>query len=493
MRPARGDARGASGGSSVDPNQRQQGSDPGRAAESDRGARTFSLAGKLAAVTGGALVLYGVLVLAGTSFTAWPAWLVHLLALGLTLPLAFWAAHRLERPLVWTLRALSDGIRSFQDGDFGERIAAVRGDELGELVRLYNSVGEALQDERTHIRQRELLLQTALDSSPVALALVNPLDRVIFANREARRLFLGGAQLEGRHFGEILDGCPEELRRVLSEGGDGIFSVDSDGGPETYHLTRRTFQLNRRRHELYLLRRMTLELSRQEAEIWKKVIRVISHELNNSLAPISSLAHSGSLIAAKPDQARRLESIHDSIRERVDHLTRFLEGYARFARLPKPHKQRVDWREWLDAPLRLYPFRIEGEPPATPGFFDAAQLQQVLINLLKNAAEASAGQPEITVRIDRLADGGARVRVADRGRGMSEEVMQRALLPFYSTKASGSGVGLPLSREIIEAHGGSLRIRNRAGGGTEVSFHLPPEPDPVPLEADCGPPGDRLD
>jgi two-component system nitrogen regulation sensor histidine kinase NtrY len=299
---------------------------------------------------------------------------------------------------------------------------------------------------------------------------------VIFANREARRLLLGGARLEGRRFGEILAGCPVEMRRILEDRGDGIFTVQSDGETETYHLTRRGFQLNRRRHELYLLRRMTLELSRQESEIWKKVIRVISHELNNSLAPISSLAHSGSLIAGKPEEARRLESIHASIRERVDHLTRFLEGYARFARLPRPNRQRVDWRDWLDAPSRLYRFELQGDPPATPGFFDAAQLQQVLINLLKNAVEASEGEPEIAVRIDRLPDGGTRIRVADRGRGMSEEVMQSALLPFYSTKPAGSGVGLPLSREIIEAHGGSLRIRNREGGGTEVSLLLPPEP-----------------
>jgi len=438
--------------------------------------RTFSLAGKLTAVVVGALLLQGALVLAGRALTGLPAWLVHLLAFGIVLPPALWTIHRCLRPLTRTLRALSDGIRSFHDRDFSVRLAGDRRDELGNLVQLYNRVGRILQEERAQIRQRELLLQTALDRSPVALTLVNPMDRVIFANQEARRLFLGGSRLEGRRFGEILGGCPEEMRRVLEEGGDGIFSVDSEDGPETYHLTRRRFQLNRRPHELYLLRRMTLELSRQEAEIWKKVIRVISHELNNSLAPISSLAHSGSLIAGKPDEGRRLESIHASIRERVDHLTRFLEGYARYARLPKPRKQRVDWREWLDAPSRLFRFEIEGDLPSTPGWFDPAQLQQVLINLLKNAAEASDGEPEIAVRVDHTPDGGVRVQVTDRGRGMSEEVMRGALLPFYSTKPSGSGVGLPLSREIVEAHGGSIQIRSREGGGTEVSFHLPPEP-----------------
>ncbi len=101
-------------------------------------------------------------------------------------------------------------------------------------------------------------------------------------------------------------------------------------------------------------------------------------------------------------------------------------------------------------------------------------MRQVLINLLKNAVEASDGDPRITVRIDRLTDGDTRVQVTDHGRGMSDEVMRKALLPFYSTKQSGTGVGLPLCREIVEAHGGSLRIQGREGGGTVVTFLLPP-------------------
>jgi signal transduction histidine kinase len=218
---------------------------------------------------------------------------------------------------------------------------------------------------------------------------------------------------------------------------------------------------------------MTVELARQEVEIWKKVIRIISHELNNSLAPISSLAHSGRLIASRPDQLHRLESVYDSIRERVDHLTSFLEGYSKFARLPKPKRQPVDWPQWLAGLQKVWVFDLVGEPPATPGSFDPSQLEQVMINLFKNAREAADGEAEIEVRVERLPDGATRVQVLDRGRGMSEDVMRQALLPFYSTKTSGTGVGLPLCREIVEAHGGTLRIYGRPGGGTVVSFRLP--------------------
>jgi nitrogen fixation/metabolism regulation signal transduction histidine kinase len=445
--------------------------------EEEYGSRSFSLAGTLAAVTAGALALFAVLVYLG-ELLPWPLprWLIFLVAFGITLPALIASVGRLLRPLVRTIEGLSDGIRSFTDHDFSMRISSARRDELGELARLYNRVGEILQDERTQIRQRELLLQSALDQSPIAIVLANPLDRVVYANQEARRLFLGGGRLVGLRFGEILEKCPEEMREVLASRTDGIFTVESEEAPETYHVAQRGFSLNRRPHRLYLLRRMTAELARQEAEIWKKVIRIISHELNNSLAPVSSLAHSGLLIARQHEQAERLEPIYASIRERVDYLTRFLEGYARFARLPKPKRQWIDWSDWLESPRKLFSFDLVGEPPSRPAYFDPSQLQQVLINLLKNAVEASDGEPQIAVRIDRLSDGATRVQVLDRGRGMDEEVMRKALVPFYSTKQTGTGVGLPLCREIVEAHGGLLRIQSRSGGGTAVSFWLPPDP-----------------
>jgi signal transduction histidine kinase len=266
------------------------------------------------------------------------------------------------------------------------------------------------------------------------------------------------------------------MRQVLDGGADGLFVTEREGSTETYHLARRGFSINRLPHTLYLLRRMTAELGRQEAEIWKRVIRIISHELNNSLAPIASLAHSALIAAKRPDAEEYLTPIYGSIRERVGYLTRFLEGYARYARLPRPRKQRVDWADWLEPARKLYTFEVEGALPSGAGNFDPSQLQQVLINLVKNAIEASDGTPQVTVRIDRVLDGGTLVQVLDRGRGMSEEVMRKALLPFYSTKPGGTGVGLPLCREIVEAHGGRLRLQSRRGGGTVVSVWLPPPP-----------------
>jgi nitrogen fixation/metabolism regulation signal transduction histidine kinase len=440
--------------------------------------RAFSLTGLSAGVCIAALLVQALVAWILVRFAALPPAAALPLALLVVLPFAVWAASRTLRPLRATLAMLADGVRNFRDGDFGVRLAAGRRDELGDLVRMYNQVAATLQEERGAVRQRELLLRTALDRSPTAIVLVNAIDRVIYANDEARLLFLAGARLEGHALADLLERSPDEMRRLFASGADGIFSVDgaSSGERETYHLARREFTLNRSRHTLLLVRRLTAELGRQEATIWKKVIRIVAHELNNSLAPISSLAHSARTLSDTAPERARLEPIFSAIRERIDSLGVFLEGYARFARLPEPHPREHDWGRFLDGLDRIWDFRVDRPLPTEPGWFDAAQLEQVVINLLKNAVEASDGEPQVVVRVERAPDGSTLLRVLDRGRGMDEALMRRALLPFYSTKPQGAGIGLPLCREIVEAHGGKLAIQSRHGGGTVVTCWLPPRP-----------------
>jgi signal transduction histidine kinase len=339
---------------------------------------------------------------------------------------------------------------------------------------MYNEVGEALREERLSIRSKELLLESALDSSPVAIILVNPLDRVIFSNLEARRLLTGGARPEGRRFStDIAANCPPQMQEILARDGDGVFSVRDDDGLETYHLTRREFILNRRRHLLVLLYRMTAELGRQEAAIWKKVIRVISHELNNSLAPVSSLVHSAELINRRPEHADRAEEVFATIHERLDHLTRFIDGYARFARLPEPRREATGWKDLVEGLDEFPRLEIKGTLPERPVLLDPSHVHQLLVNLVKNAVEASDSGDPVEIRVDRTADGGTCLQVLDRGHGMDESTMKRALLPFYSTKKTGTGLGLALCREIVEGHGGRIGLQQRAGGGTVVSCWFP--------------------
>ena len=213
-------------------------------------------------------------------------------------------------------------------------------------------------------------------------------------------------------------------------------------------------------------------MNAQEVATWKKVIRVIAHEINNSVAPIASLAQSGQRLAANPDEAQ-LRRVFGAIEERMAHLSGFVDGYSRFAKLPRPRLAAVDWRQFLLSLQPMSPFVLDGMLPSGTGYFDESQMQQVLLNLVRNAAEA--GSPPDEVRVSLASSrGGWLVQVVDRGSGMSDDVLANALLPFYSTKASGTGLGLTLCREIVEAHGGTIDVGNRAGGGVAVRVWLPP-------------------
>jgi two-component system, NtrC family, nitrogen regulation sensor histidine kinase NtrY len=429
----------------------------------------YSLEGKLALVC----VL---LVLAAAAIAvlavAWVDSLVtaYLIALAILTPVGVFAARWFMRPIARTLLAVGDGISSIRDHDFSISIGMPAEEELRSLVENYNGLGELLRNERQSLHQRELLLDTVIHATPLAMVLTNQNDRIVYSNVAARQTFLGGRKLEGLAFSELLSASPEPLRHAAASNEDSLFTIEGEGESEIYHLSQRVFLLNSQTHRLYLLKQLTRELSRQEVETWKKVIRVVAHELNNSLAPISSLAHSGRH-AQKP-APEQLERIFRTIEDRAKHLHSFIDGYARFAKLPKPHPEPVEWKAFLHALQEASRFTISGEPPTKPGVFDPAQMEQVLINLVKNAREAGAPDDSISVEVQPHGSGW-RLQVLDRGAGMGDEVLKNALLPFYSTKAAGAGLGLTVCREVIEAHGGRISLANRPGGGLIVTLWIP--------------------
>ena len=400
-------------------------------------------------------------------------WLSALFALALVLPLALWALRAWMGPVNRHLRTLIDAVGSLRDGDLSVSISDARGDELGELARAYNGVGEILRRERQNLNQRELLLDTVIQASPLALVLTQSPGHVVYSNAAARKLFNAGRRLEGAKFAELLDAAPPALREAAFGERDGLFTVEGgESEPEVFHVSHQRFTLNTREHRLYLFKQLTRDLARQELATWKKVIRLMSHELNNSLAPISSLAHSGRLLGKAPDPVQ-LERIFATIEERAGHLKNFLEEYVRFAKLPRPKPQAVRWPEFVERLNQTVPF-AHAPGGIAAAWFDPTQMEQVLINLLKNAHESGSATEDVALEA-RAEAGGLLLRVLDRGRGMSETVLQNALLPFYSTKANGSGLGLTLSREIIDAHGGRLSLSNRDGGGLEVRLWVPGE------------------
>ena len=432
--------------------------------------RLVSLEGKLAAALAAVLVAAAALAAGATYWLKSPWYGAAAAVLVLAIPAIFFA-RALAQPVAALIRALSGSVVAFRDGDFSFSIGSHRGDEVGELVDAHNELGRVLREERQHLFQRELLLDTVVQNTPTALALVEQGGHVVYANIAARQLLNGGRTMNGELFDAILANAPEPLARAVASGGDGLFSVQLEHEEETFHLSQRAFKLQGKPHTLYQLKRLTRELARQEVATWKKVIRVISHELNNSLGPIRSLSHSGREFARKGDVAR-LSTVFETIEERTHHLETFTQGYARFAKLPQPRPEPVAWQPLLDALGHNYRFALAGALPPSPGWFDRAQIEQVLINLLKNAHESGSAPDAIELGVTPRGRE-IRIDVRDRGSGMSEAVLANALLPFYSTKRSGSGLGLALAREIVEAHGGRVQLSNRADGGLTVTLVLP--------------------
>ncbi len=317
------------------------------------------------------------------------------------------------------------------------------------------------------------LIRVIADSVPEAVLFFSDHGVIRYANAVAKELFFEGQTPEGQNFIRLVAAAPVPLREALLGDSDRLFSMELDGRRETYHVSRRSFMLDDELHTLLVVRYMTREIGRHEVEVLKRVVRVISHEVNNSLAPVASLVHSARLIAKSPEHAGKLERVFDTIEERALHLKGFLEGYAALARLPKPKPVAVAWPDFLAKLAALHPRVRFGETPAKAGWFDPAQVEQVLINLLKNAAEATNGEPDIEVKVVTLDDGTTELDVFDRGPGFSPEALRSALMPLYTTKASGSGMGLSLSQEIMEAHGGSIGLGNRSDGGGWIRLVLP--------------------
>ncbi|MCL1123266.1 sensor histidine kinase [Shewanella surugensis] len=397
--------------------------------------------------------------------------------------ITFVASVYVTRHLSQSLKALEVGLLNFKDNDFSVSLPVGKEEPFQTLSKLFNHASDSLRQERQFIYQRELLLDKVIQSSPNVMLLFDDNHKIIYANDAARHLFYRGRPIIGLSLSLLLDRMPRVLCEAINDMQEGLFSWQSDKAHkndietmETWHVSRGRFLLNGQNHHLLLLKQMTRELDRQEVLVWKKVIRIISHELNNSVAPITSMVHSGKMITKEMNNSR-LNLIFDTIADRSQHLSQFIADYSRFAKLSLPQKEAVDWDSFTAQLTQHYYYELASALPKTTDFFDVIQMEQVLINLLKNAHESGSKPDAIQLLINTglsiEGQAGIEMIIQDKGDGMSSEVLKQALLPFYSTKQSGTGIGLPLCREIIEAHNGLLSMHNRPHGGLRVKLWLP--------------------
>src|SRR5438093_8773249 len=385
-------------------------------------------------------------------------------------------AATLREHVIRPLQTISNMLGALRERDFSMRARGSDPDDaLGLLLLELNTLGEDLRAQRLGALEATALLRRVMEEIDVA----------VFAFDEARALRLvnrGGAALLGRPAEQLLGKDAAELGLAESLAGDAprVLEIALPGrsGLGRWELRRGTFRQGGLPHQLLVLADVSRALSEEERQAWQRLIRVLSHELNNSLAPIKSIAQSlADLVRREPPPTDWREDLRKGlgvIGGRAESLSRWMAAYARLARLPRPRLEPVPVAEWVRRVAALEtrrPVTVCPGPDVTIRA-DGGQLDQLLINLVRNAVDATqegGGQVELgwTAHNGRL-----EVWVQDDGPGLADTV--NLFVPFYTTKAEGSGIGLALSRQIAEAHGGSLTLANRVQArGCEARVSLP--------------------
>jgi len=388
-------------------------------------------------------------------------------------------AFAVRERVVFPLQTLSNLLGALREGDFSVRGRSPRPDDaLGEVMREVNTLGSTLREQRLGAMEATMLLRTVMREIDVAVFAFDEHERLRLVNRAGERLLasapekLLGATAEELGLEVCLDGPETTTMQRTFPGGAGRFGV------RRTRVRERGLPL-----ELVVISDLTQALSEQELQAWQRLVRVLGHELNNSLAPIKSIA--GSLVSIinrdplaedwREDMVRGLSVITS----RSESLSRFIGAYARLAKLPRPQLQPLEVGSCVGRAVsfetRLHVEVVRGPELIVQG--DPDQLEQVLINLLRNAADASL-TTNGGVKVGWGVNGSMlEIWIKDDGPGLSSTA--NLFVPFFTTKPGGSGIGLVLSRQIAEGHGGALMLENRTDGpGCVARLRLP-----APVEA----------
>jgi two-component system nitrogen regulation sensor histidine kinase NtrY len=391
--------------------------------------------------------------------------------------LSFWlgCAFALRERVVMPLQTLSNLLAALREGDYSIRGRMVNDDPLGDVIREVNSLSSILRAQRLGAMEATALLRAVTNEIDVAIFAFDGSQRLRLVNRAGEKLLDRPAeQLLSRSAAELgIDDCLEgEAARTMKR--------SFPGGQGRWGMRRSMFREGGKPHQLVVVTDLSQALREEERIAWQRLVRVLGHELNNSLAPIKSIAGSlETLLSRSPrpedweeDVTRGLSIINS----RAESLNRFMTAYAKLAKLPQPNLQPMDVGSWIRQVVGLET-RIKVELTPGPSLTingDRDQLEQLLINLIRNAVDASRETGGGVLVGWRVSGQHLEVIVEDEGAGLSNT--SNLFVPFFTTKPGGSGIGLALSRQIAEGHGGLLTLENRVSGrGCEAKLRLPIE------------------
>lgn len=414
------------------------------------------LSGLPAVIVALCLLLFG-------DFSAKVQWTLGLIVVGFWLGYAVATREIVMRPL----QTMANLLTALREGDFSTRARGANRDEpLGDVMSEINLLGGVLQEQRLGALEATALLRTVMEEIDVAIFAFDSHETLRLVNRSGQELLAQPAErILGRQAAEmeLADCLTGEVTRVMNR--------TFPGGSGRWGMRRTMFREGGLPHQLLVIADLSQPLREEELKAWQRLVRVIGHELNNSLAPIKSIAGSLTTMLKRtpkaPDWEEDMIGGLEIIESRAEGLNRFMQSYARLAKLPPPTKLPVQIGSLLRRVVSLE-MRTEVGVVAGPDIVltaDAAQLEQVIINLVKNAVEAAPdagqpGEPSCCVRAGwRVQGEWLEIFVEDDGPGIANP--QNLFVPFFTTKPSGSGIGLVLCRQIAENHGGSLTLENR--------------------------------
>jgi len=388
----------------------------------------------------------------------------------------FWMGFALAAQglVVRPLQTLSNLLAALREGDYSMRARGARADDaLGEVIVEVNALGETLRAQRMGAMEATLLLRTVMTEIEVAIFTFDGERRLRLVNRAGERLLAQPAErLLGRRAADL--GLADCLEGEVPRTANLVFP----GGLGRWGVSRSKFREGGLPHQLLALTDLSRALREEERQAWQRLLRVLGHELNNSLAPIRSIAGSLETLVSRnplpPDWQEDVTGGLAVINSRAEALTRFMEAYSELARLPQPKMRPVDLPSCIQRVVSLEK-RIAAQVKPGPEAViqaDGDQLEQLFINLLRNAVDAAL-ETGGGVHVRWVRDGSfVDIMVEDEGPGLPST--SNLFVPFFTTKPGGSGIGLVLSRQIAEAHGGSLTLRNRDGArGCEARLRLP--------------------
>ena len=374
---------------------------------------------------------------------------------------------QLYRQLLQPLKTLLQGADAIRDRDFNTKFLPTGKYEMDELINIYNAMMDQLRQERTQQEQQHFFLEKLIYTSPTGIIILDYDENIRQVNPRALQLLgLEEKEILGKRTDSIANAVLQEISRLPAGGNKTI----NPGGAGTYKLQKSHFIDRGFTRQFVMIEELTAEILAAEKKAYGKVIRMMAHEVNNTIGPVNSIL--SSTLQSKQNDNSISNALQVAI-DRNNSLNIFMRNFADVVRLPEPHRKKLDLHQLIYSVTKLMELKA-GEKQvefnyALAGndfyiFADAQQMEQVLINIVKNAIEAIEEKGTITFETDTSA---GQLSIIDTGKGIADEVAEHLFSPFFSTKKDGQGIGLTLVREILLNHGYEFYLKTLSAERTE--------------------------